>query len=241
MQMTQQTLAGLECRILDAAEPELAVILCHGFGAPGTDLVPLGPEILTLADALDGRVQFVFPAAPLQLDEHGLPGGRAWWMLDIEQLNRAIALGEFRDLRNDRPDGLIRSRESLHALATLVRERTGLPWSRIVLGGFSQGAMVATDLMLHLDAPVALLSVLSGTLLNEPEWRQLAADHAPVPVLQSHGRQDPILPYAASEWLRDLLIENGFEVEFLPFDGVHTIPYPALQRLAQRLQELLET
>jgi phospholipase/carboxylesterase len=58
-------------------------------------------------------------------------------------------------------------------------------------------------------------------------------------VLQSHGDEDQILPFEAAEWLRDLLVEAGCDVEFIPFHGPHTIPPVALLRFIERLSELV--
>lgn len=242
MRMTTTELGGLVCRVVDAlpegASPALAMVLCHGFGAPGSDLLNLGAEMLSLQPELAEVARFYFPEAPLSLTEAGMPGGRAWWMLDIEKLNAAIATGEFRDLRNDRPPELPAAREKLTALVDEIRDNTGLSMNRIVLGGFSQGSMLATDVSLRLPEPPALLAVFSGTLMSEDEWRDLAAKRGGLSVLQSHGRQDMILPFQAAEWLRDLFQEAGADVEFLPFNGPHTIPGEAVSRFAERLLEI---
>lgn len=237
-----ETLGGLTCRIEqqmdDDATPGLVVILCHGFGAPGTDLVGLGPELLGASPAIAESVQFIFPEAPLSLDEYGMFGGRAWWPLDVAQLQAAIQNGTFRDLRNDHPEGLPEAREMLMALIAEVRERTGLPMSRIVLGGFSQGSMLTTDVSLRLEEPPGQLCIWSGTLLSEDEWRGLAAKRGPLNVLQSHGQHDPILPFEAATWLRDMFEESGFNVDFIEFPGIHTIPHPALLAFAQILDRM---
>ena len=106
-----------------------------------------------------------------------------------------------------------------------------LPIGRFVLGGFSQGGMIATETALNLAEAPAALCILSGTILCEDRWRKLAAQRGPLRVLQSHGRQDPILPFIAAEWLRDLLRDGGLDVDFVPFDGGHTIPFEAIERL----------
>lgn len=241
--MQTETLGGLRCVVYDelpaGKPPSFAAVICHGFGAPGSDLVGLGPEIVSLRPELAGAFRFYFPAAPLSLASVGLPGGRAWWMLDVEKLNAAIQSGEFRDLRNNNPPDLPAARESLTALIGEVRRQTGLPASRIVLGGFSQGAMLSTDVALRLDEAPALLAVFSGSLLAEDEWRERAGVRGGMCVLQSHGREDGILPFQAAEWLRDLFRENDVDVEFLPFHGPHTIPAEAIQRFASRLAELV--
>lgn len=235
-------LGGLDCRVIDdlpaGRQPKLIVILCHGFGAPGTDLVALGPELLGLNPDLTDRVRFIFPAAPVALEELAMFGGRAWWPLDVARVTAALEADEIRDLSNDLPDEMPEARRMLTRLVEDVMEQTGLPTSRLVLGGFSQGAMLSTDVSLRLPEPPAALCLFSGTLLCEADWRDLAGGNGSFPVLQSHGRQDPLLPFRMAERLRDLLADAGLEVDFLPFDGVHTIPYEALHRFAALLERL---
>ena len=238
-----EQLGGLNCRIVqqvDGGEPELVVILCHGFGAPGTDLVGLGAELMRCQPRLMEGTQFIFPEAPLSLEEFGAFGGRAWWPLDVAKLNAAIESGEFRDQRKYDPPELANARKLLTALVDEVRGRTGLPASRIVLGGFSQGSMLATDVALRLDEAPGALCVWSGTLLCEDQWWELAAKLGPLKVLQSHGTVDPILPFEAATWLRDLFTESGFDVDFIEFPNVHTIPREAVTKFAELIVALLD-
>ena len=244
MKLRTETVGRLKCRSVDGlAEgtvPNLVVVLCHGYGASGTDLVPIGEELLDQNSVLRDRVQFLFPEAPLAMDDLGLPGGRAWWHLDLMKLQIAAATGQFRDLRNERPKGLVAAREALSETIRLWSDRTTLPLSRFVLGGFSQGAMLTTDVSLHLDTNPAALIAMSGSLINETEWRELAPQHAGLRVLQSHGTADPLLPFAAAEWLRDLLTSAGATVEFLPFRGGHQIPFEVFHSISKTLEELID-
>ena len=232
-------LGGLTCRIVsrlaDGVPPKLIVVLCHGFGAPGTDLVALGEELLELRPELADCVEIIFPAAPLSLDQFGMFGGRAWWHIDMEELIGAIEHGNIRILRERRPDGIDEARDLLLAMIEAVRQKSGLPLSRFVLGGFSQGSMLAVEAALNLAEPPGGLCLWSSTLVSEAEWRAKASRLKGVPVLQSHGRQDQILPFDAAVWLRDLLIESGAIVDFIPFNGPHTIPLAGLEQFADML------
>lgn len=242
--MRRQELGGLRCLVVDelvaGVQPSLAVVLCHGYGAPADDLAPIGAELLQTDPAIGEGVRFYFPAAPLDLTPLGLPGGRAWWPIDMQRMVMAAQLGRWDELRAKVPEGLEAARDKLLSLVEAVQAETGLPLSRMVLGGFSQGAMISTDLALRLPEPVAALCVASGALVAEPEWRQLAAKQKPLQVLQSHGRQDPILPFFGAEALRDLLGETGHEVHFLPFDGGHTIPWSMMEGVAGLIKGLAE-
>ncbi|MFP2928956.1 alpha/beta hydrolase [Pyxidicoccus sp. 3LG] len=227
-------LGELDCQVVDAlpegATPELAVVLCHGFGAPATDLVSLAPELMSVEAVLADRVRFVFPGAPLTLAELGMPHGRAWF-----HLPEAIMRGQLRDwdlFAREVPPGLPAARRALMSVVDALSASMKLPYGRIFLGGFSQGGMVSTDVALRLEEAPAGLGILSGTLTSEPEWRAKAKARKGLPVFQAHGRYDDLLPIATAERLRDVLVESGLEVDFLPFDGPHTIAPEELERLA---------
>lgn len=220
----QTVMGGLDtivARHKQAQEIAGAVILCHGFGAPGTDLVPVSDAMYQLAPNLRD-VLFIFPAAPLQIDPSF--DGRAWWPIDMEKLSQLMMTGEFRDLTHSRPERLDEVHQLVKSVVLESCEQFSIQPEQVVVGGFSQGAMLTTDLMLRSGLPLAGLICWSGALINQKEWADAAANREPVPVFQSHGRQDPILPFAGAEALRDLLVAAGFPVDFLAFDGEHAIP-----------------
>lgn len=240
MRRETRTIGELTCRIVrpDHDQPPAGiVVLCHGFGAPGDDLIGLADPFVQLEPSLGDRIQFVFPEAPLTIPE--VPGGRAWWPIDMMRMQMAIMAGEFREMRKTVPELLPQAREKLLTVIDQLREETGLPISRFVLGGFSQGSMLTTDVTLRLPESPAAMLVYSGTLLAEPEWRELAPNRAGLRVIQTHGTLDPILPFEAAGWLRELFTEAGLSVEFIPFQGIHTIPLEALQRSAPLINEVL--
>jgi phospholipase/carboxylesterase len=237
MKAIEKRYGSLDCLVVDdlpeGGKPTSLVIFCHGFGATGRDLVGLAPEILERAPSLAQTVRSVFPAAPLAPEEMAYYGGRAWWPIEIALLNEAI---ESNQLRRATPPELPGVRAQLLALVEAATNEAGIDPSRVVLGGFSQGAMAALDAALHL--PVAPLGVLvfSGTLLCEAEWKKLAAQRPGLRVLQSHGQFDPLLPFEAAQALERMLSAAGAKVEFVPFRGPHTIPEAAIERAARSLE-----
>lgn len=243
MALRREVLGGLTCRIIsrlpEGVPPKLVVVLCHGFGAPGHDLVPIGDELFDLCPSLADSVEFIFPTAPLSLEHFGFQGGRAWWHIDMNELIGAIEHGNLRILRDRRPEGIDEARDSLIGMLEEVRQKFSLPCSRFVLGGFSQGSMLAVETALHWSEPPGGLCLWSSTLVSEAQWRTNLARLKGLPVVQSHGHQDPILPFAAAVSLRDLLIEAGANVNFLEFDGPHTITLAGLEALAALLERLL--
>ena len=205
------------------------VVLMHGYGAPGTDLVSLWRAL-----AVPKEVRFVFPEAPLELGF----GGRAWWPIDMVRLQDRFTQEGAARLIDEVPPGIDEARAAvLELLAVLERDFAALP-EKIVIGGFSQGAMLATDAVLRSTRAFGGLAIMSGTLVSHSEWLPLMAARKGLPVLQSHGRADPVLPFAIAERLRDDLAAAGLPVEFTPFNGGHGIPGPVLDGLAKLIQRV---
>ena len=219
-------------------EVRAAAVLLHGFGAPGTDLVGLADELLRVRPALAGRVRLHFPAGLLDLGAAGMPGARAWWLLDVRRFGLPPEeLVEI--LRSERPRGVKALRSKIDALMDSLLTVDGLPPEQIVIGGFSQGAMVTTDYALRSDRPLGGLAVLSGALCSEAEWGPWAAACPKRRVYQSHGTLDAILPFATGEALRDVLTGAGHDVKFESFPGPHTISPAGLEGVADLLEQAL--
>jgi phospholipase/carboxylesterase len=236
--MRTETFGGLRTRVMGGTDGKgggdgPVVVLLHGFGAPGEDLVPFGSAL-----GLPRDVRFLFPAAPLSLDDQGMFGGRAWWHIDMERLQLAIMTGQLRDLSGEVPEGMPAARERVLALLDEVERTLGAAPERTILGGFSQGAMLACDVALRAERQLAGLVLLSGTLLCEHEWRPLMPRRRGLRVFQSHGAVDPLLPFALAERLRDALVEAGVDLDWVAFRGGHEIPPAVLARLQTFLRSL---
>jgi phospholipase/carboxylesterase len=151
------------------------------------------------------------------------------------------AAGRPRDLSNEIPKGLAPARDTMLTFLKEVERQFGADPRKTVLGGFSQGAMLTCDAMLHTDRPYAGLVQLSGNLLAQPIWSPLMPKRKGLPVFQSHGVQDEILPYIGASRLRDTLSQSGLAVEWHRFRGGHEIPAPVLQQLGVFLTKVLMT
>ncbi len=240
--LTRRTLGRLSSLVVHPTDPSVPIrslaVFCHGFGASGDDLVGLGSELLHSA-TLEAATMMVFPAAPIELDAQGIPGGRAWWLLSIQRLVSAMELGRYEQIREEVPEGIDSAREHLVEAVEAAMELSGVDESRLMLGGFSQGAMLTVDTALRgLREPPAAACLYSGCLICERQWRPLAGRLRTTAILQSHGRMDPILPFQTGLWLRDMLVESGCTVDFVEFGGMHTIPSEAIERTAVRLAAL---
>jgi len=221
---------GLRVRTLgERTRPRQVVVLFHGWGAPGTDLVPLGQVL-----AQPGRL-FVFPEGPLVSPG----GGRAWWHIDMARIQADRAAGRVRDLSVEVPQGLAAARERLLMFLDELPGRLAIEYPKTVIGGFSQGAMLSCDALLHTDYPVAGLVQLSSNLLARPIWQPLMAKRKGLRVFQSHGTRDDILPYIGAERLRDELTASGLAVDWHRFSGGHEIPESVMQALGRFLRNAL--
>ena len=231
----------LDCIVIsdNSETPDLLVVLCHGFGAPGDDLADFGPWLMQNSPQLRSRCRFVFPAAPLDLAHYGMPGARAWWPINMAMLAKLNETQDFSQLTAMTPPGMRDAAEQLHTAISQMQQRWNVPNNRCIIGGFSQGAMVTTCVTLRFQFQPALLAILSGTLLEKNDWTHLAKSHPGCHVLQSHGTQDTILPITPALELRELLQSSGFTVDFVQFNGPHTIPNNVLQRLQQQLETLI--
>ena len=236
--MGQEKLGGLTVRMTGGIDGRgggngPVVVLLHGYGAPGDDLVVLSEYL----DAPAGT-RFLFPEAPLPMPL-GYGDARAWWMIDMARIQADRAAGRIRDMSAEIPDGLVQARQRVAALLDDVQRRLSADPRKTILGGFSQGAMVSCDALLRSDRPYAGLIQLSGTLLAKQEWGPLLLKRKSLPVFQSHGTHDEILAYVMAERLRDEFVRAGLKVEWLPFRGGHEIPEPVLRKLGQFIQSHL--
>lgn len=203
-------------------DEKTVVILLHGFGADAGDLFPL-------ADFLDpeGQWTFVCPQAPLEVPIGPGWTGRGWFPISLRELEAGV------DFTQIRPPGLNESNE-------LVREMIfHLNPERLILGGFSQGAMVATDVALSDPDSVKGLMLYSGVLLDQPGWTKKASGLKSKPVLQSHGLHDQVLPFKAGQRLFELIQQAGAETSFVSFPGAHEIPMAVLRKSQEFLNTVL--
>ncbi len=190
-------------------------VLLHGYGSAAEDWIPF---VDTIRIPSGGR--FVFPQAPEHtVPPDGPPQGRGWWRLDLAshiQPGRSIP-----DLSAARPPGIRKAAALVEDLLARVHADPGGP---VVLGGFSQGAMIASQVAFLSDAPLSGLILLSGTIVDEPTWQANYARRRGLPVFIAHGRSDKVLPFRVAERMRAQMQEAGLQVTWHPFAGGHEIP-----------------
>ena len=174
------------------------VVLCHGVGADGHDLIDLAPHWgSTLPDAA-----FAAPDAPQRYD--GAPFGRQWWAIGDRDPARMAA-------------GAAAARPLLDSFIDAELARLGLPADAYALMGFSQGAMMVLYAGLRrATAPRAILAY-SGALIA-PE--ALAQRTNSAPVLLVHGDADDVVPAFRSRDAEQSLRAAGVPVQALFIPGL---------------------
>jgi phospholipase/carboxylesterase len=223
-----------------ARRPPLTVIVSGGSGPPtlvllhgyGSSAEAWAPFTQTIRWHAPGR--FVFPQAPeVMARTDGAPNGRAWWPLYLPSY---IPAGQTApDLSGAQPPGL---KVAASLIEDLLEDHTSVPRGSVVLGGFSQGAMVASEVAFRSHVPLSALVILSGTLVDEGSWASHFSDRRALPVFLAHGRQDGTLPFAAADRFRQKLEAAGLKVTWCPFDGGHEIPATVVVALNEFLDRL---
>jgi phospholipase/carboxylesterase len=207
-------------------EPRATVIVLHGLGADGNDFVPVCDELDLSAV---GPVRFVFPSAPMR--PVTINGGyvmRAWY--DIVDIGSA---------RREDEAGLRASRDAIDALIAGERER-GIPSSRIVLMGFSQGcAMALMTGLRHADRLAGIVG-LSGYLpLADLTAAERSEPNLATPIFLAHGLRDPVVPVSRAIASRDALRALGHDIAWHDYSIEHTVSLEEIRDLQAWLLRVL--
>ena len=201
-----------------SAEPAGALVLMHGRGVDEGDLFPL-------VDLLDPerRLAAFTPRAPLQLP--GQPGNH-WYV--VERVG------------HPHRESFAKSYTLLEDWLTDITAETGVPPERTILGGFSQGAVMAYALGLGRGRPLPAAVVgLSGFVPVVDGWEPDLAARAELPVYTAHGAADPIIPVDFGRRARDRL-EGRVALAYREHPGGHTIDPRAFDELSRFVAAALE-
>jgi phospholipase/carboxylesterase len=172
-------------------KPKQVMLLLHGYGADGADLIGLGQEWRELwPDML-----FVAPNAPYPCDQ--IATGYQWFPVNGPLPMRRV-------------DGAAMARPVLINFLIDLWAQTGLSARDTVICGFSQGAMMALHVGTSLDqAPIALVA-FSGALI--PPEGFATARYAKPPIALIHGDLDGVVDPDLSRESAQVLADAGFEV-----------------------------
>jgi phospholipase/carboxylesterase len=217
--MIPAALSGPSRPPASGGRPTRLVILLHGLGADGNDLIGLAPYCARLLPT----TEFLSPNAPFPCDM--APYGYQWFSSQDRSPAAVLA-------------GVRAAAPFLDAfIDTAVAER-GLDDSDLALVGFSQGTMMSLFAGLRRAKPAAGILGFSGRLLA-PELLASELRSRPRTFLV-HGTDDPLVPYESLAAAQTALIEAGVPVETLTCPGIgHSIDENGLRRGGSFLKEVL--
>lgn len=190
--------------------PVATILIMHGLGADGRDFMPVA-EQLDLSRI--GPVRFLFPSAPLMPvtinGGHEMP---AWYdILGIDLVSRQDE------------SGMRQSQSAIEALIAHEKSR-GIPASRIVLAGFSQGSAMALMTGLRHDERLAGIAGLSGYLpLADKTALERSAANQDVPIFLAHGVRDGVVALPRAVATRDALKALGYAVDWHEYPMEHSV------------------
>lgn len=192
------------------ARPAWTILWLHGLGADGHDFAPIVPELVR--PEWPG-IRFVFPHAKVRpVTINGGAPMRAWYDISSQSIEQRADESGVRD-----------SVAEVDALIARERDR-GVPASRLVLVGFSQGGAVALAAGLRREAGVAGIASLSAYL---PLAAQTATEITPAgratPVFLGHGAQDPVVTLALGQRSRQALEALGVAVQWRSYPMGHSV------------------
>ncbi|MCE3011254.1 MAG: serine esterase [Proteobacteria bacterium] len=215
-----------------AGQAELTVILFHGYGADAYDLRSLS-EVLETGK----KTRYIFPMGPLEVPIGPGWTGRAWWPIDMARIEKVAMTGQPADLSEEVPQGI----DSLRGEVFTMIDGIEPDFSKIVVGGFSQGSMLATELALSaadLSKKFAGLLLFSGALVNKTQWKTKAPSAKGLRFLMTHGTQDMVLGIKGAQQLESLLASSGLKGKLVSFPGTHEIPMLAIQKANEFLASI---
>lgn len=210
-------IAGIETLSIGDIAADTAVVFLHGYGANMSDLFPLWE--------LWHRPNFrwYFPNG-LQSLPMGYYEGRAWFQIDMASLEKSMREGTHRDMAASIPAGFDDTVKHLEIFLTDLKTRH----KKIILGGFSQGAMCASHLGTKNDLYIEALILLSGNIVAESRFPDQAKG---LPFYQSHGLQDPILSVNGAKALEEKLQSLNYQGKLHTFTGGHEIPVKVINEV----------
>jgi phospholipase/carboxylesterase len=214
---------GVDCLRLRSGNPRTAIIFFHGYGANMHDLFPLW-ELWHQDD-----FNWYFPNG-IQSLPMGYYEGRAWFSIDVESLEKAMREGRHRDMRGSLPPEF---EDALKHLENFVLDLSQIH-EQIILGGFSQGAMLASHLAMKESFVTSGVVLLSGALVAEAK---LPKAPRAIPFYQSHGSSDPILSIEGAKDLEKKLQSLNFQGKLHTFRGGHEIPSSVIQEVKTFLSQ----
>jgi phospholipase/carboxylesterase len=192
------------------------VILIHGRGADMNDLADLAP----MFDAAGG-VRFLFPNASKPFEPYpGMPMGWTWF-----------------EGWPPKHESVVESRAEMLRFIDEATEKYPTPDGKLIVAGFSQGALMSLDSGLRTTKKLAGIIAMSGGLYEQdlPDLRA----HAGLPVLIAHGSADDVVPVTYARRARRVLEDAGLDVEYHEYPMGHQVAAEEAAVVRQFIERVL--
>lgn len=192
------------------------IVYLHGYGGTGADaFTDLQPEIDK--NKLLKQFNWIFPDSPrggwfdvaAVLDSAGTPNTTRW----------QCTLTPTR-----------------HLLSKMI-ESAKIDPRDVIWGGFSEGAITATDFVIHSRTPPRGLIVNSGIYFNSTDWQRTNKNLAGVPFFMSHDKNDQMLPFQEAKKLEELLLRNGMVGKMQTHSKDHSVPHNFFPQVLRQVLE----
>jgi predicted esterase len=218
-------ISGFSCELfshaLNSEDIRKVVVLLHGYCGTGTGL---GKSISSLVGADFGKdMAVIFPQAKIIIDNDkwAKPGDTAWWKHTRERLDEFEYKGRPLLEKEEEIPGLANSALALMPFFLEITQRHFPNCDKLTVGGFSMGAILATEIALNSGLDIALLGVFSGTLTRSGFWTEAMKSYKKLTVVQNHGRKDPILEINQARELSTVFRKYGHTVFYYETDDGH--------------------
>jgi len=214
----------LEClEVMTAESPEYSVIWLHGLGADGHDFEPIVPY---LGLPSGSAVRFIFPHALMRpITVNGGAVMRAWY--DIVE----ISINKGQD-----EAGIRHSADKIRALID-QQIKLGIPASKIILAGFSQGGAMALHVGLCYPQRLAGIMALSAYLLFPERLKSEQSEvNSQTPVFLGHGTQDPMVPFTLGQSVQRVLQAGEWPLEWHSYPISHSVSQEEIAEVGRWLQ-----
>lgn len=225
---THNSIEYIEC-INNKNAKHTTIVLFHGYGANAQNLVPLQSAIKT-----HKKYNWIFPEGIFDVSLENATHAKSWFPSDMNAFHRMQLNKEYDKLACAQPLQFEKSLSKINEFLKHFENKN----NHLILGGFSQGGIIASNLAFYRTNRTKALILFSSILINKTQLEDRASNCKNMAFIQSHGTQDTILNYEMAQKLYNFLKKQGLKGDFISFKGEHTIPLKVLEKTAKFLDNL---
>jgi len=229
--VTTYQIGDLEIVALQATDPHGPhIIALHGYGSSAYELIQATDFV-----NVPPNTTWLFPNAPHVVKLPSGTAGRSWFSFDRQKVGDDMRFERYDEVAKGISNDISYSTDMIQDLL----KRIPTPLDKVVIGGFSQGAILATHVALRTEEKLGGLAVFSGSVIHEDTWIDNAKSKAGLSFFQSHGEYDNVLSVNLAYRLEKLFKDAGMLGDLHVFQDGHTIPRKIFHSFSQFLAKQL--